>query len=113
VILTRSTIQLPAYPNGPRGSQPHADETPRVMKYRHFRIQYMLQLERRTIGRRRMNMTKGNNAPQEQGAQEETHPVCLDHEDIDPSELENISGGAKPVQTCTCVGICPIAVLIG
>jgi hypothetical protein len=58
-------------------------------------------------------MIKDNNARQEQSAQEEPRPESLDHEDIDPSEMENISGGVKPIQTCTCVGICPIAVLIG
>ena len=58
-------------------------------------------------------MIKDNNAPQEQGAQEAALPESLDHDDLDPREMENISGGAKPIQTCTCVGICPIAVLIG
>ena len=38
-------------------------------------------------------MIKDNNAPQEQSAQEETHPVGLDHEDLEASEMESISGG--------------------
>jgi hypothetical protein len=58
-------------------------------------------------------MVEDNNPPQEQSAQEETHPVSLDHEDLEASEMESISGGAKPIPSCTCVGICPIAVLIG
>ena len=38
-------------------------------------------------------MIQDNNAPQEQSAQEETHPVSLDHDELKASEAEKVSGG--------------------
>jgi len=38
-------------------------------------------------------MAEDNNPPQEQSAQEETHPVSLDHDELTASETENVSGG--------------------
>ena len=47
-------------------------------------------------------MIKDNSAPQEQSVQEETHPVSLDHEDLEASEMESISGGmANTSKPCT------------
>ena len=47
-------------------------------------------------------MIKDNSAPQEQSVQEETHPVSLDHEDLEASEMESISGGYGNTKTlCT------------
>ena len=40
-----------------------------------------------------MKMIKDNNTPQEQRAPEETHPESLDHDDLEASEMEKISGG--------------------
>ena len=58
-------------------------------------------------------MIKDNNAPQEQSAREEIHPVSLDHEDLEASEMESISGG-KPENhnftstvECCCGGMNP------
>jgi hypothetical protein len=45
-------------------------------------------------------MAEDNNPPQEQSAQEETHAVSLDHEDLEASEMETISGGMNN-QPCT------------
>jgi len=39
-------------------------------------------------------MIKDNNAPQEQSVQEEIRPESLDHDDLEASEMENVSGGA-------------------
>jgi hypothetical protein len=38
-------------------------------------------------------MIQDNNTPQEQSAQEETHPVSLDHDELEASEAEKVSGG--------------------
>ena len=38
-------------------------------------------------------MAEDNNPPQEQSAQEETHPESLDHDDLLATEIEDISGG--------------------
>ena len=47
-------------------------------------------------------MIKDNNASQEQSAQEETHPVSLDHEELEAIEMESISGGmSNNKQPCT------------
>jgi hypothetical protein len=46
------------------------------------------------------NMIKDNNAPQEQSAQEEIHPVSLDHAELEPIEMESISGGMN-IHPCT------------
>jgi len=57
-------------------------------------------------------MIKDNNAPQEQSAQEAALPESLDHDDLDPREMENISGGTPPNHpTSTCLSC--LAVLIG
>ena len=45
-------------------------------------------------------MVEDNNPPQEQSAQEETHPVSLDHEELEAIEMETISGGMNN-QVCT------------
>jgi hypothetical protein len=50
-------------------------------------------VERRTAVGRRMKMIKDNNPPQEQSAKEETHPESLDHDDLEASEAEKVSGG--------------------
>jgi len=47
-------------------------------------------------------MIKDNNAPQEQPAQEEALPESLDHEDLEASEMESISGGRPMNYTVTC-----------
>ena len=60
-----------------------------------------------------MNMIKDNNTPQEQSAQEEALPESLDHDDLEASEMESISGGAPVQHTITCPVIAIIAVLIG
>jgi hypothetical protein len=44
-------------------------------------------------------MIKDNNAPQELSAQEEIHPLSLDHEELEASEMANISGGAPETYT--------------
>jgi len=44
-------------------------------------------------------MIKDNNAPQKQSAQEEIHPVSLDHEELEAREMANISGGAPETYT--------------
>ncbi|MGA7416168.1 MAG: hypothetical protein WBW33_37205 [Bryobacteraceae bacterium] len=49
-------------------------------------------------------MIKDNNAPQEQSAQEETHPVSLDHEELEAIEMESVSGGMINTKPCTCQG---------
>lgn len=54
-------------------------------------------------------MIKDSNSPHEQGA-EETHPVSLDHEDLEASEMESISGGVPPKPTITCG---PVIAIIG
>jgi len=46
-------------------------------------------------------MIKHDSAPQEQGAQEETHAVSLDHPELEASEMESISGGMGNVHPCT------------
>jgi hypothetical protein len=47
-------------------------------------------------------MIKDDSAPQEQGAQEETHPVSLDHAELEASEMESINGGkGNNGQVCT------------
>jgi len=51
-------------------------------------------------------MIKDNNAPQEQRAQEETHPESLDQEDLEASEMENISGGVPETYTKQSCGFC-------
>jgi hypothetical protein len=51
-------------------------------------------------------MIKDNNAPQEQSAQEEIHPLSLDHEDLEASEMESISGGKPENPTLTCTVEC-------
>lgn len=38
-------------------------------------------------------MIKDNNPPQEQSAQEETHRVSLDHDELTVSDTEKVSGG--------------------
>ena len=59
-------------------------------------------------------MIKDNNTPQDQGAQEEVLPESLDHDDLEASELESISGGVPPKPTITCGPVIAIvAVLIG
>ena len=51
-------------------------------------------------------MIEDNNAPREQRAQEEAHPEILNHEDLDASEMESISGGTPPNHpTSTCMTI--------
>jgi hypothetical protein len=47
-------------------------------------------------------MIKNNNVPLEQRAQEEALPVSLDHEDLQASEMESVSGGVAPTYTVTC-----------
>ena len=47
-------------------------------------------------------MIKDNNALPEQSAQEEIHPVSLDHEELEASEMESVSGGVAPTYTVTC-----------
>jgi hypothetical protein len=42
-------------------------------------------------------MIKDDSVPQEQSAQEETHPEGLDHDDLVATEMVEISGGA-PVE---------------
>ena len=44
-------------------------------------------------------MIKDNNAPQEQSVQEEIRPESLDQDDLEASEMENISGGAPLTHT--------------
>jgi hypothetical protein len=52
------------------------------------------------IGRKENeNMIKDNNALQEQSAQEEIHPVSLDHEELEASDMESVSGGAPETYT--------------
>lgn len=46
-------------------------------------------------------MIKDNNAPQEQSAQEELHPVSLDHEELEAIEMESVSGGMISTKPCT------------
>lgn len=46
-------------------------------------------------------MIKDDSAPQEQGAQEEAHPVSLDHPELEATEMESISGGMANVHPCT------------
>ena len=38
-------------------------------------------------------MIQDNHTPQEQSAQEETHPESLDHDELEASEAEKVSGG--------------------
>ena len=47
-------------------------------------------------------MIKNNNVPLEQRAQEEALPVSLDHEDLEASEMESVSGGVPQTYTVTC-----------
>jgi len=51
-------------------------------------------------------MFQDNAASQEQSAQEETHPESLDHEELEASEMENVSGGMGNTKTqpCTLAG---------
>ena len=44
-------------------------------------------------------MIKDNNASQEQRAQGEALPVSLDHEDLEASEMESVSGGVPLTYT--------------
>ena len=44
-------------------------------------------------------MIKDNNAPQEQSVQEEIRPESLDHDDLEASEMENVSGGVPVTHT--------------
>jgi hypothetical protein len=58
-----------------------------------------------------MKMIKDNSAPHEQSAQEETHPVSLDHAELEAGEMESISGGAvnhvctNQISGCTATGL--------
>jgi hypothetical protein len=52
-----------------------------------------------------MKMIKDNNT-QEQSAQEAALPESLDHDDLEASEMESISGGA-PDQTHMTLCVCP------
>jgi len=45
-------------------------------------------------------MIKDNDPPQEQSVREETRPESLDQDDLEASEMENISGGMNN-QPCT------------
>jgi len=51
-------------------------------------------------------MIKNNNTPQEQRAQEEALPVSLDHEDLEASEMESVSGGVPYTYTEISCGNC-------
>ena len=53
-------------------------------------------------------MIKDNNAPQEQSAQEEALPVSLDHEELEATEMESVSGGVPETYTQYTCHVCPV-----
>ena len=55
-------------------------------------------------------MIKDNNALPEQSAQEEIHPVSLDHEELEASEMESVSGGAEPTHAEVTATFCGVTV---